>query len=245
MAGTTIVRGPLSPALKARIAGGLWVLVIVCGVFAEMIVRSSMIVRGDPAATAANILASEPLYRLAFVADLAGVGAYVAVSFLLYDLLKPVNRNVSLFAMLLGLAGSAIMAANLANLMDALSYLKVDYLAPLGLVQRQALAMLALRFHGLGYNIAMTVFAGHVLLLGCLILRSAFLPHLLGLLFLIEGICGWLRILGVFLVPDFSDSLNSGLLMPGLVAEGGAALWLLAMGVDLPRWRAQAEAAGA
>src|SRR5258705_6503050 len=94
-----------SPGAKARFAGGLWVVCILFGLFAEAFVRGSLVVRGDPAATAANMLASEQLFRLGFVADLIGTGAYVGTTFLLYLLLKPVNRHVSLFACLLGLAG--------------------------------------------------------------------------------------------------------------------------------------------
>jgi hypothetical protein len=242
---------PLSPRLRARLAGGLWVLVILLGVFAEMFVRATLIVRGDPAASAAAILANEQLFRLSFVADLVGAGAYVAATFLVYDLMKPVNRIVSLFSMLLGLAGSVIMIANLANLLGVLVYLKGgSYLASFGIEQRQALALTALKFHSLGYNIAMTVFAAQVLLLGWLILRSTFLPRILGWLFVIEWLCGWVRCLGVFLFPNFPDSLNDYLLMPSLIAEGGFALWLLVMGVNEARWREQTssatrEAAGA
>ena len=62
-----------SPRIKARIAGGLWLMVIAGGVTA-FVIRSPLIVRGDAAATAANILASESLFRLGFAADLiAGV----------------------------------------------------------------------------------------------------------------------------------------------------------------------------
>ena len=114
-----------SPGAKARLAGVLWVVCILFGLFAEAFVRGSLIVRGDPAAMAANILASEPLFRLGFVADLVGTGAYVATTFLLYLLLKPVNRHVSLFACLLGLAGSTILLANLSNHLGALYWLKV------------------------------------------------------------------------------------------------------------------------
>src|SRR5687768_13444759 len=76
-----------SPGPRARIAGGLWVLVIAAGVFA-LLVRDALIVPGDGAATAANILAAEPVFRSGFVADLVSAGAYVGTAFLLYDLLR-------------------------------------------------------------------------------------------------------------------------------------------------------------
>src|SRR5580765_7799164 len=105
-----------APRRTARWAGGLWLLVILCGLFAEVGVRDGLIVRGDPAASAALILANEQFFRLGIVADLAGTGFYVAATFLVYLLVKPVNRSLALLSTLLGLAGSTIMFANLANM---------------------------------------------------------------------------------------------------------------------------------
>ncbi len=232
-----------APNAKARSAGLLWLLVIIFGIFAEKFVRGALIVSGDAAATSANILASEQFFRLGIIADLAGTGAYIGATFLVYVLTKPVNRDVALFSALLGLAGSVVMIANITNNLELLYYLKGGGpLAPLAEAQRQALAYMEVRSYALGYNLAMAVFAGQVLLLGWLLIRSTFLPSLLGWLFVIEGVCGWVRIVGIFLFPDFPASLNSGLLMPGLAAEGGIALWLLIMGVNAARWREQATA---
>jgi hypothetical protein len=205
-------------------------------------VRGALIVRGDPTASAALILANEQYFRLGIVADLAGTGAYVAATFLVYGLMKPVNRRLALFSTLLGLAGSTVMVANVANMVDVLLYLKSgDVLAPLAAAQQQALAYMAIRLHSAGYNLAMIVFAGQVLLLGLVIARARFVPRLFGWLFVIEGLSGFVRGVGVILFSAFPDSLNSGLLLPGLVAEGGFALWLLVMGVDAAKW---CEAAG-
>jgi hypothetical protein len=245
MEGSAIRAGSLSPKRRARLAGGLWLLVILLCLFAEMFVRSTLLVRGDPAASAALILANEQYFRLGIAADLAGAGAYVAAAFLVYGLMKPVNRSVALFSTLLAVAGATIMIANLAHLLDALLYLKGDAaLASFSLDQRQALALTALKFHGIGYNIALIVYAGQVLLLGWLVLRSTFLPRLLGWLFVIEGLAGWSRGAGLILFPAFPEALNSALLMPSLAAEGGFALWLLVMGVDETRWREAADSAG-
>lgn len=222
----------------ARVAGALWLLVILFGLFAEVGVRGALIVRGDPAASAALILANERFFRLGILADLAGTGAYVAATFLVYLLMKPVRPALALFSTLLGLAGSTIMFANLANMADVLLYLKsADVLAPFAAGQREALAYMTIRLHSAGYNIAMIVFAGQVLLLGLVVARARFVPAFLGWLFILEGVCGFARGAGVILFPDFPDALNSGLLMPGLLAEGGFALWLLAMGVNEAKWR--------
>ena len=96
-----------APRFKARIAGGLWLIVIAAGMSA-FVVGSTVIARGDAAATAANILASESLFRLAFAANLLSSVCYMGVTVLLYGLLKPVSRSVSLLAAFFGLAGLAV-----------------------------------------------------------------------------------------------------------------------------------------
>jgi Domain of unknown function (DUF4386) len=86
------------------------------------------------------------------------------------------------------------------------------------------------------------VFAGHLLLLGCLVLRSRFLPRIIGVLLLVSWLCGWFNGLSSFLSPSFARHLYPYVLIPNLLAEGGFALWLLIRGVDAAAWREQAEA---
>jgi len=93
----------MSPLRLARTAGVFYVVTILGGLFAEIFVRGKMIVPNDAAATAQNILASETLFRLGFAADLVGGAAYVVVTLLLYELLKPVNRPVALLSVLFSL----------------------------------------------------------------------------------------------------------------------------------------------
>ena len=87
-----------SPRLWSRIAGVFYLITIVMGVFAEVFARGRLIVRDDAAATATNILAHETLYRLGLAADLVMLAAYIAVTLLLYVLLKPAGKSLSLAA---------------------------------------------------------------------------------------------------------------------------------------------------
>src|SRR5215471_17362172 len=87
-----------SPRLRARLAGLLYLIVIVSGGWAQLFVRAQLIVRDDAQATAANILAQLPLFRAGLAADLLAASAYIGVVALLYGLLKPVNRSLSLLA---------------------------------------------------------------------------------------------------------------------------------------------------
>ncbi|HEV7661799.1 MAG TPA: DUF4386 domain-containing protein [Allosphingosinicella sp.] len=216
------------PQVAARLAGGLYLTAIAASVFAELAVRDTLIVTGDAAATAANIRASEPLFRLGFAADLVSALCYFTLTFLLFQLLRPVNRRIALFSAFLGSAGSAIMALNLQHL-----------LAPLGGIPAElgpALTQVSLRLHSLGYTIASIFFSAHLLVLGSLIVRSAFLPRLLGVLLAIAAVSGAINGFTIFLAPAAAAGLYPYILLPNLIAEGGLALWLLVAGVNVDRW---------
>lgn len=234
-----------SPIAKARIAGVLYLIVIIAGVFAEAFVRGALIVPGDAAATAANIQGAEPLFRLGFAADLVSAAAYVGVTAILYELLKPASRTLSLLGASFGLAGSAIMATNMLNHLAPLFLLgDASYLAAFAAEQLQALARVSLRLHGLGYNISIVFFGLHLLLLGWLIVKSNFLPRTIGILLAIAGLCYLVNSFAIFVAPAFATLLSSFILLPGLVGEGALALWLVIIGVNAGKWREQAQHVG-
>lgn len=225
-----------SPMPVARIAGTLWLISIIAGIYAEVFVRGSLIVHGDAPATAARIMAAEPLFRIGFAADLVGDMAYTGVTILLYELLKPVSGGVSLIALAFGLTGCAIMAANLVNLFAPLVLFDgvrtMNSLPP----ERAALALAFLRLHGQRYSLSIAFFAIQVGALGYLILRSTFLPRILGVLLVIEAVCNLVSSFGGFLAIAWVGLLDSYILLPGLPAEGGTTLWLSVMGVNAGKW---------
>src|SRR5437667_9112607 len=101
----------VSPRAQARAAGGLWWLCIVAGIVV-FVAGAPLIVTNDAAATAANILAKESLFRLGFSADLISGLSYVGVTIFIYYVLKPVSRSLSLLAAFFGLVGVAIGGAS-------------------------------------------------------------------------------------------------------------------------------------
>jgi hypothetical protein len=230
-----------SPRLKARIAGGLY-LSGVLNLFAGAVI-GGLVVNGDAAATAHNILAQETSYRLAFAADIITVRCYIAVTALFYDLFKPVNRSLALLAAFFGLMGSTVWALN-----------DFSYFGPLVVLggahsstatdQSQALALMFLNLHAQGSNIVMVAFGFHVILIGYLIFRSNFLPRILGVWLAISGLCYLTHSFTNFLSPEFAAHLLPYILIPGAV-EMLLALWLLVMGVNVQPWKEQASAAGA
>ena len=235
----------VSPRSRARIAGLLYLIVFATGGFAELYVRSTLIVSDNASATAGNILAHEPLFRLGFAADLVGAACYIAVTLILYGLFKPVSRSISLLAAFFSLAGCAILAINLLNYLAPLYFLgNAHYLSALKTDQLQALAFVSLRLHALGYNIAMVFFGLYCLLIGILIVKSTFLPRLLGLLLAIAGLSDLIKSFAIFVSPAFADHLFPYILAPGAIGELSLCLWLLAVGVNGQKWEQQAGAAG-
>ena len=224
-----------SPRFKAGIAGVFYLLTFLTdGVV--LFVGGRLVVSGDAAATATNILAHEPLYRLGFAAALMMYSCYIAVTALFYDLFRPVNRSLSLLAAFFSLVGCAIGAASCGFELAPFAVLGgAQYLSVFKVEQLQALALMFLKLNG-----PSSVFFGfYCLLIGYLILRSTFLPRILGVLMAFAGL-GWLT----FLWPPLAHSLSPYILALGILGEGSLTLWLLVMGVNAQRWKEQASAAG-
>jgi len=178
----------VTPRLKARMAGGFYLLTIIAGVFAELFVRGALVVRDDAAATAANILAHEPLYRSGLAADLVMLACYAVVTLLFYELLKPAGRSLSLLAAFFSLLGLAVLAANALNHLAPLVLLgNSQHPGALETNQLQALALVSLRMHARGYAVSGVFFGFYCALIGWLVFRSGFLPRALGALMALGG----------------------------------------------------------
>ncbi|HLY04040.1 MAG TPA: DUF4386 domain-containing protein [Candidatus Cybelea sp.] len=231
---------------KARAAGAFYLITVLLGLFAEIVVRGNVIVSGDSAATARNILASEGLYRLGFVADIAGGAAYVVVTLLLYELLKPVSKSLSRLAAAFSLIGVAVGAVfSLAHLAPLLLLKSAPYLAPFDAAHLQAMAYLSIKLHALGYDIALVFFGIYEALLGYLIFRSTFLPRALGVLVAIAGFSFLGGSLTIFLSPAGAGVVSTVMLALDGAGELSLMLWLLVMGVDERKWENTAHPPGA
>jgi hypothetical protein len=220
-------------------AGVLWLGVIVTGMFA-FLVQAPLIVRGDAAATVANVLASETLFRLAVVANLVAGICYLGVTVLLYLLLRPVGRSRSLLAASLGVAGvSAGAAAALLQLAPLVLLGSARDLGAFTGEQVQALAYAFLRMDA-GFPIGMLFFGVQCALLGSLIARSTFLPRTLGVLLGIGGASYVVSSLASLVAPAFGAQLAPFVIPAALIGEGSLTVWLIAKGVDVSRWQEQA-----
>jgi hypothetical protein len=227
-----------NPRLNARIAGLLYLFVVVASSFA-LVTVTGLMVRGDTAATAANIMASEQMYRLSIAATLLSAIAYTAVVALLYALFKPVNPTLAIVSAFIGLAGCAASATFLVNQLGVLSLLDM---AGTDAAQTQTLVRHALRLATLGNTLSLVFFGFYCLTLSALVFGATFLPRVLGLFLLIAGV-GWLvGNLGAIVAPDVLGSISLYLIPVSGLGEFIFTLWLLAMGVNPEKWRAQAAA---
>jgi hypothetical protein len=223
-----------SPRPRARITGVVYLLYFLTAVFAEFFMRG-LVVSGDAAATANNILAHQPLFRLGLATGLIATACYVAVTALFYDLSKPVNRSLSLLAAFFSLVGCAIMAfASVFRIAPHVVQGGGQYLSVFKVEQLRALASLFLEVYGQGVNISFVFFGVYCMLIGYLIFRSVFLPRILGVF---AGLA-WLT----FLSPTLANYLSPYILAFVLLVEGLVMLWLLVMGVNVQRWKEQARA---
>ncbi len=222
---------------KARLAGGFYLITALTAVFAEVIVRGRLVDFNSPAATAHNILSSELLYRLGFAADLLNFAAYIVVTILLFDLLKPVSRSVALLAVLFSLAAQTVGGViALFHLAPLLLLNSGPYLAAFNGAQLQALALFSLRLHVQGYFVALVFFGFYNLLLGYLFFKSPFFPKAIGLLVASAGAALLTNSFAHFLSPTIAHNLNP--FMDALDGLGELPLiaWLLIIGVRSPTY---------
>jgi hypothetical protein len=224
---------PASLVRQARIAGLCYLMVIAGGLYAEAFVRASVLVPGDPAATARAIAASETLWRSGVAVHLLYLVPAIVVNVLICDLFKAVEPTLARLALVFSLAGVIVEAASLVNLYVPLAVIEATgALTALGEGQRQAQSYLAIGLFDTGFGFALLFFAGFCVLIGTLILRSRLIPRVIGALMVVAGGCYVVNTLALILSPALSDRLVPGILLPVGLAELSLALWLAVKGVQ-------------
>ena len=220
---------------KARIAGFLYLLIILVGPLRLIYIPSTLFVSGNAAATATNIAAHELLFRLGIVSDLVAATLLLFVVLALYRLLKGVDPDLAAVMVILGaLMVVPIYFMNTVN--DAAALLLVrggDSLSVFDKPQRDALAMLFLDLHHAG-ELANEVFWGLWLLpFGVLVFRSGFLPRILGVWLIIATVPYLALSVTGILLPQFEDTVFN-IAQPIMLGEVAIMLWLLIMGAKEP-----------
>src|SRR6266571_33232 len=192
----------------ARIAGVLFLLSLMAGGFGEAYVPSKLIVSADAAATAANIKNFEFLYRLGFASFLVESLCDITLVLILYALLKPVSKELSLLAAFFGLVGTALFAfAELFYFAPPLIMGDGGYLKTFSPDQLNALVLLSLKFYGYGGMILTAYYGMAWIVRGYLIFLSGYLPKFLGILMAIGGIGFVVRNFLLIFAPAYASGL--------------------------------------
>ena len=225
------------PRLLARIAGLFYLIITASALFAYLYVRGQLIFPSDMARTGTNILAHERLYRLGFSATVIVVVSNLPMGMIFYELFKVVNQRLALQALLFIIVSTTIEAINSLNYVTPLfTFTLPEYRAAFDPAGIQALARGPIRLFGYTFSVSLTFFGVFCALTGILIVRSKFLPRILGVLMIAAGVAYWIDSFRLFLdLPDVPYVLR----VP-LVAENALALWLVVFGVNEAKWRAQA-----
>ena len=235
--------GARSVRASARWAAVLNILSAVPDGFSVTVLQKSF-VRGDAAATAANILGSEGLFRLGFVADLVAILIFVASAVLLYEIFRPAGRRSALLFLVLLLMGAAFQALECIQDLAALVLLKGGAgMSALPMAQANALALMFLRLHSFNYVLALLFIGCSSLVMGSLVLRSTFVPRIIGPFMMVDGLGYLTYSLASFLSPPLVTHLYPYVpFVTALLGEGALFLWLIIKSVNAERWQEQAAA---
>jgi len=229
-------RENLTLARYSRVAGVAMLLSIVFGLLGEMILPDRIVVRGNVAATAANVLGHPTLFRLSFAAYLVEGLCDIALCVFFYILLEPVDRTLALLSAFFGIASMITFAVAQSSFFAASLVLgDTPGMDAFPSDQRNALAYLAIRISGTIAWLFLCLYGTASMIRGYLITRSTYLPKILGVLFMIGGAGFFLRTASYLLAPRFSSPV---LLLPMALAGIPMMGWLLFRGIRPARIRA-------
>ena len=221
----------------ARIAGLLYLIVVLTGIFNLMYVPSKLIVWDNASVTFNNIRESEVLFRLGIVAGIICYTAFLILPIVLYKLLNQVNRTFAIGMVTLAVISVPVSLVNLLNKVNILTLVgKTQYLQVFETTELQAQVLLYLNFYNNGIEIASVFWGLWLLPFGYLVFKSGFLPKFLGI-FLMVGCFGYLtNFVGGFLFQNYADlGIARFVSLPASIGEIGICLWLLIIGTTHKR----------
>jgi len=217
---------------QAAVIAGLGYLIVFIFGFAN-IRREKLTVRGDAATTASNIRASESRFRAGTASWIVVLVADVVVAWALYVFLKPVSESLSLLTAWVRLVYVAIAAMAVVNLLSAVGLLTdADESEGFRADQRNAQAMMFLRSYDFGFNVGFVFFGLHILGLGYLIVRSDYIPTVLGVLLIVASVAYLIDSFACFLSSSYGSNEAHSLVfaIPAIISELSLTVWLLIWG---------------
>ncbi|WP_300532336.1 DUF4386 domain-containing protein [Maricaulis sp.] len=234
---------PRHPRATARLAGLAYLLIIICAIFAQLAVRGSLIEWSDAGATAAAIRQNTGLLGLGIMADFVVYLLDLFLAYAFYRLFAPVDHGLALLAAWLRIAMTALLMVNLVNFAAPLMLLGDDPIAAqLAGENADQLALVFLGLHNSGFVIGLMMFGTYGLLLGYLVMRSGYIPALIGAGIMISGLSYLAMGVISFALPSLS-MLNGALLASAALPEFIFTAWLLVFGLNRKKWEARTGSA--
>ena len=219
----------------AKIAGAGYLLIFISGIFANFFVIEGLVVPGDAVTTTNNIVNNLSQFRIGILSFIIMVVFDVLLAWALYLLFRPVNQSISLLAAWLRLVNATIFAMALFNLFNVLQMISgAQYLAVIEPVQMQAQVMLFINAFNNTWLIGLIFFGIHLIFLGYLIIKSTYVPTILGILLIVASLGYLIDSFANFLLPNYSEYKDIFLLIvavPGIIGELSLTFWLLIKGV--------------
>lgn len=217
----------------ARIAGVIYLIVVLTGIFSLAYVPSKLIVWNNPVQTYQNIVTSELLFRLGILSNFICYTAFLVLPLVLYKLLREVNKNHAKLMIILVIVSVSISFINIQHKLAVLTLIgKAENLKIFSLSQLQSQVMFYIDNYHNGMIINQIFWGLWLFPFGYLVYCSGFLPKLLGI-FLILGCFGYLiNVVGEIAIPNYSKSaISNYITLPASIGEIGTCLWLLIMGI--------------
>ena len=230
------------PITTARIAGFLYLLQIPLGIFGILYVPNALLVPGDVAATANNILAHEFLFRLSIVSAILCPLVTIATALFLYKLLNSVNKNHAVLMVIFALVYTPIAMLNELNHVAVLLLLKgPEYLTIFTTSQLQTLVPIFFDLHKYGIQIVGIFFGLWLLPMGYLVFKSNYIPKIIGVMLIVASFGYVIDFFTYFIFPSFGVAISGYT----FVGEVLMVFWLLIKGVNVEQWEKRTlESAG-
>ena len=227
----------ISLSKAAKIAGIGYVIIFILGILTNFFIFGGLVVKGDAATTANNIMNNELLFRGGIASWIIVLIIDIIIAWALYIFLKPVNKSLSLLTAWFRLIYIAIFGIAQLNLVFVIILLSgADYLAVFETNQLQALALMFLNGHNYGFLIGLVFFGVHLFLISYLILKSAYIPKILGVLLILSALGYLIDSFANFLLPNYADYQTIFMVIvavPGIIGELSFTLWLLFKGTKV------------
>lgn len=212
---------------ELQLSGLCYLAIIALGLWGELLVRGSLVVAGDAAATAQRIAASPLLWRSGLVGDLLMQVLDLPIIVMLWRLLRPVNEPLALIATGLNLVQTAVLVGNRVQLLAPIELLAGPAAIGLAAEQREALIMLSVQLHAHGFGIGLIFFGLACVIRGALLARGRLVPPALAVMLTLAGVAYLVNSFALLLAPAVAAWLFPAILLPSLLGELWFALWLV------------------